>query len=361
MKKIVLMTANTGGGIIQFTVQLYHTFLELGFSAKVCAPDSAKDTAVKEVPEGDRLLYRKIKSVVDKTPYRTLAKRIEAEHPDYILYCDDSVICSEVGVKIKNRGIRQLLTMHDAGGYHPTNHMSLRTRLLRKYVKYINRSFYKRVHKFVLLSSESLSVFQRNFPRYADHTLCMNLGAHIPAEVEICPPELAGRQGEYLLFFGRIDKYKGIEHLLRAYRPVEDQCLPLVIAGSGALSETEKKEAAQCENVLLLNRYIGDGEMKYLFSHSRAVVLPYIEATQSGVIPIAYSYGKPVVVSDLPGLVQFVEKDETGMICKTDGEWTGALLAMSEGVFGDRSDKILAYYTEHMDWNTNVERMFSAL
>lgn len=361
MKKIVLMTANTGGGIIQFTVQLYHTFRELGFSAKVCAPDAAKDTAIKEVPDEDLLLYRKVKSVVSKAPYRALAERIEKESPDYVLYCDDSVICSEVGLKLKNREIRQLLTMHDAGGYHPTNHVSLRTELLHRYVKFVNRSFYKRVHKFVLLSAESLSAFKSNFPRYAEHTLCMNLGAHIPAEAEVCPSELEGKEGDYLLFFGRIDKYKGIEHLLRAYRFAEEQCLPLVIAGSGALSETEKEEAAKCKNVLLLNRYIGDGEMKYLFSHSRGVVLPYIEATQSGVIPIAYSYGKPVIVSDLPGLVQFVEKDETGMICKTDGEWTNALLALSEGTFEGNSDAILAYYSEHMDWGKNVERMFSEL
>ncbi len=360
LKRIVLMTANVQGGIIQFTFQLYHILKELGYSVKVCMPYELHDSNIDEVAEPDRILYHKAKKVIDKRPFKELAHRIEALQPNYVWYCDDSVICSEVGLALKDFEMKQLLTVHDAGGYHPTHHESLRSKILHQYVRLVNCFYYRRVYRFILLSSESGRTFKQRWPQYATSVSMMNLGAHIPQAYEEQPQEVA-EGAQYLLFFGRIDKYKGIGGLLDAYRQAKGQVLPLVIAGSGALSDEEKAILNKVSNVTLINRYIGDGEMKWLFSHSVAVVLPYIEATQSGIIPIAYAYSKPVLVSDIPGLTQFVIDGETGWVCKTREQWVENLRGMNVNVADEMTASVSKYFADHLDWKRNVERMLSRI
>lgn len=52
-----------------------------------------------------------------------------------------------------------------------------------------------------------------------------------------------------------------------------------------------------------INRWIDDAERSELFARAAVVALPYVEATQSGVTPVAYAHGKPVVASDVGALV----------------------------------------------------------
>lgn len=358
-KKVVLLTANTGGGIVQFTVQLYHVLVDAGFAVKVCAPKATQNTSISEVLTEDVIFYDKTKSVFDSRPYQLVADKICQEKPEYVLYCDDSIVCLKIGLCIKDKQVKQLLTVHDAGGYHPSNRVDLRTKLVQTYNRWCNHRFSKRVCKFVLLSPESAKCFCQRFPNRAERVVQMTLGAHIPEEKEIIPQEAGSlEQNGYLLFFGRIDKYKGIGNLLRVYRQVAKTALPLVIAGSGKLSPEELRLQQEADNVVLINRYIGDGEMKWLVANSAAVVLPYIEATQSGVIPIAYAYGKPVLVSDLPGLTQFVEDRKTGIICADDATWVQAIQNITEGCFVEKKAEIMSYYKENMDWKENIKRVF---
>ena len=361
-QRIVLMTANVQGGIIQFTFQLYHTLKSLGYTFTVCLPYQMHDSNIEEIAPEDRLQYHKEKSVVSMKPYKTIAGQIMATSPDYIWYCDDSAICAHVGRYIQDEKVQQLLTLHDAGGYHPTNHESLRSKILRQYIQWLNRSFYQKVYRFVLLSPECQKVFCDRFPSYSARTVCMTLGAHIPQAKETPPTELADLKDKtYLLFFGRIDKYKGIGNLLRAYKATERSALPLIIAGGGQLSVEEKELFSKAQNVTLINRYIYDGEMKWLIGHSAAVVLPYIEATQSGVIPIAYAYGKPVIVSDVPGLTQVVQDQHTGFIVRNVAELTSVIAKLDKKRASEMHMEVSQYYEQHMDWKCNIGRMFSEL
>ena len=361
-KRIVLMTANTQGGIIQFTFQLYHALKALGHSVKVCLPEQMQNSDINEIEEQDRLQYHKEKSIFSAKPYKALAKRILETEPDYIWYCDSSVICSQVGLCLRSHKVQQLLTMHDAGGHHPSNRETLRHKLIRLYSSRVNGKFYRHVYRFVLLSQESQKMFALRFPNCAARIARLDLGAHIPADAEKMPPEMEAQEGKpYLLFFGRIDKYKGIGNLLRAYRGISQKALPLVIAGSGGLTEEEKSLLQDAQNVTLINRYIGDGEMKWLFANSAAAVLPYIEATQSGIIPIAYAYGKPVIVSDVPGLTQFVENGETGFVAESISALSEKMEMMTAIQAENMAGAVKKYYDEHLNWEQNLQKMFSKL
>lgn len=106
------------------------------------------------------------------------------------------------------------------------------------------------------------------------------------------------------LFFGRVQKYKGIEVLLDAYEKLRKKYsnVSLTIAGKGKV-EGCLLESNHEKNIRVINDYIPDEEVGCYFDGPNIVtVLPYLDATQSGVIPIAMEYGTPIIASDTGGL-----------------------------------------------------------
>ena len=351
--KIVLFTANTQGGIIQFTIQLYSVLINKGFEVCVYMPDDVRNSDLSGM-EQSLIQYKKEKKVLNNSSYRKIGKWISREKPLFIWYMDNSTVSQKVGLYV-DTNIPQLLTMHDAGNYHPTNNVSIRNRFANIYNELLSKKFFKRVNEFLVLSQESYNTFKINQPKYANKLLVMNLGAHLPKDKESMPPEAETlMKKQFYLFFGRIDKYKGIENLLNAYK--KSKCAyPLVIAGSGKLTEKENILCKECKNVTLINRYILDGEMKWLIKYSMAVCLPYIEATQSGVIPLAYYYKKPVLVSNLLGLTQFVDHGRTGYINASAEEWIERFDNYNLNDYKLMENAIAKYYEKTMDWNKNIE------
>ena len=359
MNKIVLFTANTQGGIIQFTIQLYQVLKKKGYQVIVFMPDNVVNSDLSEMSHF-LVQYKKEKKIFDNRSYKKISETISKEKPLFVWYMDNSTVSQKVGLYVDNN-IRQLLTMHDAGNYHPTNNMSIRNRLANTYNELIAKKFFKRVTKFLLLSKESFHTFSKNQPEHANKLLVMNLGAHLPIDEECMPPEgVTLLKNQFYLFFGRIDKYKGIGNLLNAYK--DSNCeYPLVIAGSGNLTEEETILCNECKNVLLINRYILDGEMKWLINNSMAVCLPYIEATQSGVIPLAYYYKKPVLVSDLAGLTQFVVSGCTGYINSDADEWIKCFDNYKANDYEEMKTSIREYYKKTMDWDKNIDNVINGM
>jgi len=119
-----------------------------------------------------------------------------------------------------------------------------------------------------------------------------------------------------VLFFGRIWPYKGLEYLIEA-EPLISERIPnvkFVIAGRGEDIGRYQAMMVHPERFLVLNRYITDEERAALFRESSLVALPYIEASQSGVIPVAFNYGKPVVATNVGGLPEAVTDGVTGLL-----------------------------------------------
>lgn len=105
---------------------------------------------------------------------------------------------------------------------------------------------------------------------------------------------------DYILFFGNINKYKGVDLLIDAYNKSEVlQTKKLVIAGCGI------KYITNNENIITINRYIEDTEIADLFKCSSFVVYPYRSATMSGVLSLAFYFKKRVVLSSIPFFNQF--------------------------------------------------------
>ncbi len=129
-----------------------------------------------------------------------------------------------------------------------------------------------------------------------------------------------------ILFFGQIKEVKGLEVLLKAI-PLLDEVVRrrvrLVIAGkvwkdefAKYLDIIEKNSLSDC--ITLEIRYIHDNEVSYFYQCADAVVLPYKRIYQSGVVLMAMSFGIPVIVSNIPGMLEVVTDAETGLVFKSE-------------------------------------------
>lgn len=113
------------------------------------------------------------------------------------------------------------------------------------------------------------------------------------------------------LFFGRILPYKGLDLLIQAIEDIPE--IKLLIAGEGDIS-SYLPLMKHPERYEIVNRYISEKEVPKFFERSQLVVLPYRSATQSGIIPIAYSLSRPVIATAVGLLPSVVKDGETGFL-----------------------------------------------
>ena len=128
-------------------------------------------------------------------------------------------------------------------------------------------------------------------------------------------PSASEDDGRTILFFGRIWDYKGLKYLIQA-EPMITQAVPdvrIVIAGNGDDFAPYRRMMTNADRFVVHNRFISRDERERLFRQSTIVALPYIEATQSGVVPLAYSHAKPVVATNVGALSEAVEDGRTGL------------------------------------------------
>lgn len=99
----------------------------------------------------------------------------------------------------------------------------------------------------------------------------------------------------YILFFGTVQEYKGVQLLIDAFNKSEiKEKVKLVIAGKGLNCNNIT------DNIIRINRFIDDNEIKPLFENAKFIIYPYLSATMSGVLSLAYFFNKSVIVSDIP-------------------------------------------------------------
>jgi glycosyltransferase involved in cell wall biosynthesis len=125
------------------------------------------------------------------------------------------------------------------------------------------------------------------------------------------------------LFFGFIRPYKGIDILVEAFNKVSEKNndVLLLIVGENFFSTKKRKKKKQLfykENskIKFIDRYVANEEVGSYFDMADAVVLPYLKATQSGPLQIAYAFDKPVIASNLPAFRDCIEDGKSGYLFK---------------------------------------------
>jgi len=128
----------------------------------------------------------------------------------------------------------------------------------------------------------------------------------------------------YLLFFGMIRKYKGLDLIIRAFAEMRYRVpdLRLIVAGEFYSGEKEYmdliNESGLGDRVILRDHFIPSGKVRYYFSLADLVTQPYRTATQSGVSQIAYHFGVPMLVTDVGGLAEIVPHMKVGYVTPVD-------------------------------------------
>ncbi|MGD1909897.1 MAG: glycosyltransferase family 4 protein [Rivularia sp. (in: cyanobacteria)] len=124
------------------------------------------------------------------------------------------------------------------------------------------------------------------------------------------------REPYTLLFYGRIWAYKGLNYLLKAMPSIIERIpqVKLIIAGKGDDLQLYFPNGCDEQHYEILNQYIPSEDVASLFQRSTAVILPYIEASQSGVASLAYAMGTPVIASEIGGLAEMIYSEQDGLL-----------------------------------------------
>jgi glycosyltransferase involved in cell wall biosynthesis len=141
-----------------------------------------------------------------------------------------------------------------------------------------------------------------------------------------------------ILFFGYVRRYKGLETLLDAMPAIlRRQKVKLLVVGE--FYDDEQKYRRQItangltDSVHVHSAYVANDAVGTWFSAADVVVLPYLSATQSGIVQIAYQFDKPVIATDVGGLAEVVRDGRTGYIVRPDAP-------------GDLADAVVRFYAE---------------
>ncbi len=189
--------------------------------------------------------------------------------------------------------------------------------------KQFTKYFLKPIDAFISMSKSvenDLALFDKLKPRdFNPHPLFDNFG-------EIYTKEKAKRllnldpQFNYILFFGIIRDYKGLDLLLEAFSKMDykQQNLKLLVAGEYYSNEekyqAQIKELQLEEDVIVVNSFIKDSEVGQYFCASDIIAQPYKNATQSGVTQIAYHFEIPILVTNVGGLPEMVPHNKVGYV-----------------------------------------------
>lgn len=150
------------------------------------------------------------------------------------------------------------------------------------------------------------------------HPLYDNFGEKIPGEEAIRQLNL-DPSVHYLLFFGFIRKYKGLDLLLEAFADERLRKFQLKLIVAGEYYEDSKlyldliSKLNLQNHVILKTDFIPEDDVKKYFSAADVIVQPYRSATQSGVTQIAYQFNKPMIVTNVGGLPELVPNGKVGL------------------------------------------------
>lgn len=123
------------------------------------------------------------------------------------------------------------------------------------------------------------------------------------------------RYTKRVLFFGRINPYKGVDNLLEIAKLCPEIHFD-VIGRVDSQMQGIVDELKKLPNVFLNNNYVSDDEMKEAFINADWVILPYNSASQSGVIIDAYKYSRPVIAFDVGAITEQVEDSVSGILIR---------------------------------------------
>ena len=221
--------------------------------------------------------------------------------------------------------------------------------------KMLANYFVNSVDGFVAMSDSvlaDLKKFDSKKPKvFSPHPLFDNFGEAVN-KVEAYEKLGLEVHNEYMLFFGFIRDYKGLDLVLQAMADerIRELNVKLIVAGE---FYTDPKpywdlitQLNIADKLVLKTDFISDSEVKYYFCAADMVVQPYKHATQSGVTQICYHFDRPMLVTNVGGLPEIVPHGKVGYVVEPNPK--------------DIADAIVDFYQNHREFvmrdNIKIEK-----
>ncbi len=171
------------------------------------------------------------------------------------------------------------------------------------------------------------------------------------------------RETKIMLFFGFVREYKGLMFLVEALPAIREKLPDTRLLIVGDFYDDKQKylrridELGIASMVAMYDEYVPDKEVGSYFSASDLVVLPYVSATQSGIVQMAYGFGKPVVATSVGGLPDVVHDGRTGYIVppKNPAALAAAVVRFFEQNKGEEFSAAIEREQDRFSWRRMVE------
>lgn len=275
---------------------------------------NAKDELEQEL-EYFRQLPRLTISIIRhrKSPLQMLAnlRRILAEvkafQPDVLHLQEDTKDYLVAAVALLHRRYPFVMTVHD-----PSPHSGADARQMHYSRHVLYRDLQRTMPDHVITHGEQLCRdMERLVPRLTGRVSACSIGPYGP----LVPSEQPYQPGN-LLFFGRINEYKGLRYFLEAVLLLRQRGLAVkgVIAGTGADLAPNRATIDAHDCFELHDEFIARDKLNQLFQQAQLLIMPYVDATQSGVAAMAQGFGRLVVATEVGSIPELVLHEKTGLI-----------------------------------------------
>lgn len=216
----------------------------------------------------------------------------------------------------------------------------------------------------VVFSSKFVDVCAKKFSFPKEKICVLKLGGYSYYKNDCNVQNNSITKNNRILFFGRISEYKGIGLLLEAIKKLKQNRTEILlrIVGNGSFSEKEKVLISELgTSVEVVNRWIKDEEVESFFENIDFVVLPYIEASQSGVIMLSYAMGKAVLATNVGALDEQIN-EETGLLIEPnsiDSLIRGIIKMYENDAYVKKGQKAFIYATQEWTWNKQAQKLLN--
>lgn len=176
------------------------------------------------------------------------------------------------------------------------------------------------------------------------------------------------KEKNYILFFGIVRYYKGLDILIEALSIVKNEIdLNLIIAGE--FYDDQKKYLELIDKfdlknkIILFEKFIPANEVKYYFCAADALILPYRDATQSGIMQIAVNFSKPVIAADVGGISEVIEDARNGYIVVKENpiELAAAIVKFYKENKSETFTNNISFLKEKYSWKYFVNGIYKLI
>lgn len=313
------------GGIANFNEALCRSLMNEGHECEVVSfrlqyPSVLfpGKTQFDDGPAPEDLKITPLINSISPITWGRTAKYILAQQPDLVVFrfwipfmgrCLGSI-----AKKIRKAGVRVVAITDNVIPHEP-----------RMGDKSLTRYFLKQCDAFVVMSrsvEDDLKSFGINKPvRFLPHPI-YDIFGHKVDKGEARQRLGLNEKGKYILFFGLVRKYKGLDILLHAMSDPRLADVKLLIAGEFYDNKEEYlgiiKNSGIADRVVLRDDYVPSESVKDYFCACDLVAQTYKTATQSGITQVAYNFERPMLVTNVGGLSEIVEHEKVGYVVNPD-------------------------------------------